>query len=321
MSILENTKKGDGAGINTNIPPTDVVLSLKKQGIENSKIVQTLQGQGYGADIIYDALTQAEVKEGVEGERDVILESQIPTMNNDFQGADDFNGNNAGPSLQLPTLDSELNSGGNMPNQGQNQGQNSQQPAQDQNQLYQPPQESQDLSGGMIAQPGNARSEIGLPQDPYYNQQSANNFNAGPQTMGGAENFNSPMPLDVGTSMSSQSEKDDFIERIEEIAEAIVDEKWNEVVKTINKIIDWKDRMETKIDRLDQQFVDLKDDFKSLSNSVVGKVGEYDKNISKIGIEIQAMEKVFQKVLPSLTENIHELQKITEKAKERDGKF
>jgi prefoldin subunit 5 len=101
------------------------------------------------------------------------------------------------------------------------------------------------------------------------------------------------------------------VDRIEEIAEAIIDEKWNELVRSINKIIEWKDRTEMKINQIEQKFVDLKNDFDNLNRGVLGKVGEYDKNLVNIGIEIKAMERVFQKVLPSFTENVHTLDRVT----------
>ena len=107
-------------------------------------------------------------------------------------------------------------------------------------------------------------------------------------------------------------------ERVEEIAEAIIDEKWNEIVKSINKIIDWKERTEGQINKLEQKFDDLKQDFETLNKGVLGKVGEYDKNISNLGVEIKAMERVFQKIIPNLTENVHALEKLTEKLNKGD---
>jgi len=107
------------------------------------------------------------------------------------------------------------------------------------------------------------------------------------------------------------------MERIEEIAEAIIDEKWNEIVKSINKIIDWKDRTEQKITKIDQQIVDLKQNFDSLTKGVLGKIGEYDENLTNIGSEIKAMEGVFQKVLPKLTENVHTLDRLTDELKKK----
>jgi len=109
-------------------------------------------------------------------------------------------------------------------------------------------------------------------------------------------------------------------ERIEEVAEAIIDEKWDELVKNINKIIEWKNKSEAKISSLEQQFKDLKNDFDKLHQAVIGKIGEYDQNILNVGTEIKVMEKVFQKVLPTLTENVNELSRITKGIKKPSSK-
>jgi hypothetical protein len=131
-------------------------------------------------------------------------------------------------------------------------------------------------------------------------------FQSRPQTSG-------PPPMDMGAESGS-------MERIEEIAEAIIDEKWNEIVKSINKIIDWKDRTEAQMTRLDQQITDLKADFDNLTKGVLGKIGEYDSNLTSIGSEIKAMENVFQKVLPTLTESVHTLDRLARDIKGRKTK-
>lgn len=103
----------------------------------------------------------------------------------------------------------------------------------------------------------------------------------------------------------------------EELIEAIIDEKWNELLKDINKIIEWKNRMDQKIAAMDQQVSDLKNEFDKLHTAVVGKVGEYDKNILEVGSDIKAMEQVFKKILPSFTENVKELSRITKTVKKK----
>ena len=128
----------------------------------------------------------------------------------------------------------------------------------------------------------------------------------GPPTMG-------PSPMEQPMPMGGSGNR----ERIEELAEAIIDEKWNEIVKSINKIIDWKDRVESRITKMEQRLDDMNKNFESLHKGVLGKVNEYDKNLNNIGTEIKAMEKVFQKVLPTMTENISELSRITDKMKEK----
>ncbi len=97
----------------------------------------------------------------------------------------------------------------------------------------------------------------------------------------------------------------------EELIEAIIDEKWNDLMKDINRIIEWKNKTDAKIAAIEQMFSDLKDNFDKLHTAVISKVGEYDKNILEVGNEIKALEKVFSKVIPTLTDNVNELSRIT----------
>lgn len=101
-------------------------------------------------------------------------------------------------------------------------------------------------------------------------------------------------------------------EKIEEIAEAIVEEKWREKEKEINKITEWKDEVTAKLAQLQQQIDDLKASFDSLHKGMLGKISEYDENLTNVGTEIKAMEKVFSKVLPSLTDSVNKLQRMSD---------
>ena len=176
-------------------PPVEKVIAMRQQGFSNNQITTYLQREGYSPDLIFDAMNQANIKQGVEA----------------------------------PT------------------------------------------------EPGAAEAQPAFESAPM------------PEAL----------PADVDTS------------RIEEITEAIVDEKWNELVKNINKIIDWKDKVESKINTIEQELKDLKGNFNSLHEAILGKIGEYDQNITNLGADIKAMERVFQKILPTLTENINELSRIS----------
>jgi hypothetical protein len=96
----------------------------------------------------------------------------------------------------------------------------------------------------------------------------------------------------------------------EELIEAIVEEKWNELVKDINKIIEWKNTTSNRITIIEQKIEDIRREFDKLHAGVIAKVDDYDKNISNVGAEVKAMEKVFSKVLPIFAENVSELSKI-----------
>ncbi len=106
-------------------------------------------------------------------------------------------------------------------------------------------------------------------------------------------------------------------QRIEELAEAIIDEKWNEIVRSINKIIDWKERVESRLTKVEQQLDDINKNVDTLYKGVLGKLSDYDRNLTNVGAEIKAMDKVFQKVLPSLTESVSELSRISNTMKKK----
>lgn len=106
----------------------------------------------------------------------------------------------------------------------------------------------------------------------------------------------------------------------EELIEAIIDEKWNELVKDIAKIAEWKAQAESKISAMEQEIKDMRAQFDKLHQGVIGKIGEYDKHILDVGAEIQAMEKVFAKVLPVFTETVSELSRVSDDMKQTLGK-
>ncbi len=115
----------------------------------------------------------------------------------------------------------------------------------------------------------------------------------------------------------AQTSADDYDLRMEEIAEAIIDEKWQELMKNVNKIVDWKNSMETRMVSLEERFNNLKGEYDKLHAALLDKITEYDSNIKNVGTEIKAMEQVFQKVMPTFTDNVNELSRLTKGLKEK----
>ncbi|MBW2986777.1 hypothetical protein KY333_05395 [Candidatus Woesearchaeota archaeon] len=110
-------------------------------------------------------------------------------------------------------------------------------------------------------------------------------------------------------------------ENMEELAESIVEEKWDAFMKELAKVNDWKSKTETRVSKLEQNIKDLKDDVENLHKAIVSKISDYDKNLLDVGTEIKAMEKVFQKVLPELTGSVSELSRITKGVKSKKKKL
>ena len=143
------------------------------------------------------------------------------------------------------------------------------------------------------------------------NASEPGNIQAGPiQQQMPQQQYSPPEMMDSPVSGEPQQNPFETRERIEEMAEAIIDEKWEELVKSINKIVEWKDRVENQITKIEQEIRDMKENFNRLHSAIIGKIDEYDKNIVNVGTEVRAMEKVFEKILPSFTENVNELRRI-----------
>ena len=158
-----------------------------------------------------------------------------------------------------------------------------------------------------MSTPGFATSASSMPNVFASPSQSLNSPSPGMRRM------DPPMmqrPMMPGMSGSFDAGSD-----TEEMIEAIIDEKWNDLLGDINKIVAWKEATDVRLTKMEQQMIDLKENFDKLQQAVVGKVGEYDQHILEVGAEVKAMEKVFSKVLPVFTDNVSELSRITDQMK------
>lgn len=132
------------------------------------------------------------------------------------------------------------------------------------------------------------------------------------------EDAGQPQPEQYGTS--GYGGQRDFSAKIEEMSEAIIEEKWQDLTKDFNKLIEWKSGMEQRMAAIEQRLADVKASFDSLQKSVVDKVSDYDKSVKDVGSEMKALEQVFQKIIPTLTENVNELSRITKGMKPSEKK-
>ena len=106
-------------------------------------------------------------------------------------------------------------------------------------------------------------------------------------------------------------------EKLQEIAEIIVDEKWKQIIPILNEFNMFKERIKTEVISIKQELLRLENRFENMQKSVLSRVSEYGKGISDVGSELKAMEKVFENIINPLTTNIRELSKITEELKSK----
>ena|SRR3989344_5964381 len=106
-------------------------------------------------------------------------------------------------------------------------------------------------------------------------------------------------------------------EEFQQLAESIIDEKFAEFQARFGDLSSWKERMNNDVSAIKQEVLRTQDRFLELQKALMGKVNEYNENISNVNTEMKALEKVFEKILEPLTANIKELKSVTEKLKDK----
>ena len=104
--------------------------------------------------------------------------------------------------------------------------------------------------------------------------------------------------------------KDRIQELVDETVEQVIEERWQQIVEKIEKVAQWKDKQEQHINLIKEDILTMKESFEKLEKRIINKVSDYDKNILDVNSEIKALEKVFQKITPTLVNNVNELSNI-----------
>lgn len=107
----------------------------------------------------------------------------------------------------------------------------------------------------------------------------------------------------------------DTEDMIEQIAESIIDEKWQKLMENVGDLNVWKEKVRTDILSIKQELIRLDNKVESLQKIILGKVRDYDQHITEVGTDIKALEKVLQNIITPLSSNVKELSKITGKLK------
>lgn len=106
-------------------------------------------------------------------------------------------------------------------------------------------------------------------------------------------------------------------EVIEEIAEEIVNEKWEEAKTKISSLIEWKDYAENRLKSVDERMRRIESALDKMQAALLGEVGKYGQTVKSLGTEMRSLEGAFSKILSPLVTNIKELERITGKLKPR----
>ena len=96
-----------------------------------------------------------------------------------------------------------------------------------------------------------------------------------------------------------------------QIAEAIIEEKWKALLDNVNKIITWKESMEIKINKIENDLNVVQHDFEKIHNALTDRMHDSESAVKNVGVDLKALTTVFEKILPGFIDNMHSLDRIT----------
>lgn len=164
-----------------------------------------------------------------------------------------------------------------------------------------PPEESEDVSlqlMGRAPAPGSLEPETQPPVSQMGGEYPKSDFG---------------QPMGIPQEMPSRIME----EQIEQIAEAIIGEKWDKLTKNVGDLVSWREHVQLEVDSVKQETLRVNERIENLQSAVIGKVSEYNKTLTEVNSEMQALSKVFEKILQPLTTNIKDLARITKELKSK----
>lgn len=265
--------------------PVEEVVKLYQMGLNDSEVIRRLTEEGYSPVHISDALNQAKIKQEIELSE---LKPLTPPPSMAQLKTSSMQSMSMAKPMQLPQLTPMTN----MP----------QAPAM--------PQRSQ--ANEIPVPKPSAVPPMPIPQQraqrPDQSQQSRQSM---PSQMDEAPAY----PYAYPTYQEQQAPPQIETEAIEEIAEQIVEEKWQEVKAKISDVIEWKNYADRRINSIDERIKRVESSIDRLQAALLSKVNEYGRGIKDLGSEMNSLEGALGKILSPLVDNVKELGRITDDLK------
>ncbi len=253
----------------------ETIMQLKQEGRTESEILNSLKQEGFSPKEINEAISQSKIKSALN-EQDVIMQ-QSPQP----------------PQLPPPA-----------------------QPLQSTSEIS-PPTETPQMQPSMMQTseiPQTPEQQFTQPNQPMPMQEIPPSFQ--PSTIPiPTTQMPAPQPEAYPTYQEYQYPKyqpqEADIETINEIASQIVDEKTTQLKKQIASFTKFREEIAVEVEKLNERLLKIEGTLNEFQTAILGKIGDYGKDIQNIAKEMHVTQDSFSKILNPLTDNIRELQKIT----------
>lgn len=100
------------------------------------------------------------------------------------------------------------------------------------------------------------------------------------------------------------------METVNEIADQIVEEKTTQIKKQIESFTKFREEIAFDVEKINERLLKVENTLNELQMAIIGKIGEYGRDIQNISKEMHATQDSFSKILNPLTDNIRQMQKI-----------
>lgn len=107
---------------------------------------------------------------------------------------------------------------------------------------------------------------------------------------------------------------------INDIAEQIVEEKTMSIKKQMLNLTRFKEETALEVEKINERLEKIENTFNELQMAIIRKIGEYGEDIHNISKELHNTQDSFSKLVNPLTDNIREMQKMTNSSSPRTEK-
>lgn len=263
----------------------DQVTELKNQGMKDSRIINTLKGEGFSPKQINDALNQARIKNAVSSENnpDEEMEPSImpapknpdATGDNSQNSSDTSNEDLNPPYANIPKAAKKTF--GKMTkdasNQDQDDSDNVPYPGESPQSYYTP--SSQEISNNY----GMEQQQQQLQQPPAQDQQDQDYY---PQ-----------QDYEYQPETTGSVDSDTMIE----IAEQVFAEKSKSIQRSVDDLTEISTLVQSKIENFSDRLKRIESTIDKLQNAILDKIGTYGTNIDSIRKEMGMMQDSFGKIV------------------------
>jgi chromosome segregation ATPase len=117
-------------------------------------------------------------------------------------------------------------------------------------------------------------------------------------------------PVQQNNDSRPQNMNGSNMESIQQILEQIIEEKWKNSATELNSLRSSLNINENSIEMIKDQIEKLDQRIDNIQNTMIGKTEEYNKTISDVNVELQAFEKVIDRLVPAISDSIKELRDL-----------